>query len=420
MPEIKRSLKTPKNILFVHYGENWIRGSERCLIDLIKHIDKEVFSAVLWCNSPLLAQEVKKLGVTVYLIDFTLLFGEHSPRFDFQAFKKLIKKGLSIVDEHQIALIHCNSGAPSQWLNFVSRARKLPLVLHLHSRYPLRDRITLGLYHSSMVVGVSQPVIEQLLCDGLHTQACCVIPNGIDTGTLLSQPIENIRHTLNLPHDAFVLMSVCSLIKRKGVDLLIEACRSLHEICLNVHLVVVGEGEEKERLQAQIDESHLSDFIHLIGEKKNVVGLMRKGIDLYVSGAREEVFGLTLAEAGLAQLPVIAPHVGGIPSVIEHQKTGLLVEPDNANALARAIYHLYINQEQCETMGQAGFKHVSEKLSIQTHVNEFETLYQNLLYDPMMSTRWFSHWQWLPAIKASYQFVKKTSFIAGNHKEALQ
>lgn len=415
MPSSNMATANPNPILFVHYGDNWIRGSERCLLDLLNHLNKDDYAPVCCCNSPIMAAEVNKLGIPVYLLDFSMLFGDTPPKFDFRAYHQLVKKGLSIVDQHDISLIHCNSGAPSQWLNLVARARKLPLVLHLHARYPLRDRITLGLHHASMVVGVSQPIIDQLLLDGTDPNRCTVIANGIDTTALLAQPIENIRRSLSLPSDAFVMVSVCSLIKRKGVDLLIDACAKLRDIRLSVHLVVIGEGEQRAALQQQINHAKLNDFVHLVGEKQHVVGVLRGGVDICVSGAREEVFGLTLAEAGLANLAVIAPRVGGIPSVIEHQKTGLLVEPNNADALAQAIYHLFINQQQRQAMGAAGYQRVMEKFTIHTHVKKMVTLYQRLLCDAKMATGWLTHWQWMPPIKASCLFLKNHSHLFAKH-----
>ncbi|MDD1783945.1 glycosyltransferase family 4 protein [Enterovibrio sp. ZSDZ35] len=401
------ALQLSKNVLFVHYGDNWIRGSERCLIDLLKHINKELFNPVLWCNSDVLAQEVRKLGIDVYVDDFPLLFGERHPRFDFKGYRDLIREGQRIVDTHNIELIHSNSGAPSQWMNWVARSRKLPLVLHLHARYPLRDRITLGLHHASMAVGVSQPVVDQLLSDGANDNRCKVIPNGIDTDTLLSQPVEDIRKTLQLPSDAFIAMSVCSLIHRKGVDLLIDACRKLRAMRLPIHFVVIGEGEERAALEEQIAHHNLQSHVHLIGERDNVVGLMRGSADICVSAAREEVFGLTLAEAGLARLPVVAPLVGGIPSVIENNVTGKLIQPEDAHAIAQAIYHLYTNQDQRVAMGRAGYQRVMTHFTIEAHTAEFESLYQSLTSDPSMNARWLTQWQVIPPMKASFKFVQR-------------
>ncbi|OEE49577.1 glycosyltransferase [Enterovibrio norvegicus] len=407
-----KTLSTSRNVLFVHYGDNWIRGSERCLLDLLTHIDKDAFTPVLWCNSELLADEARKLNIDVYVSEFPLLFGETTPKCNFRGYRQLISQGIEIVDNHNIDLLHANSGAPSQWLNVVSRARKLPLVLHLHSRYPLRDRITLGLHHASMAVGVSQPVVDQLLNDGGKEERCQVIPNGIDTDALLAQPVTNLRRKLSLPSDAFIAVSICSLITRKGVDLLIEACKQLREMYLPIHLVVIGEGAERQNLENQIHEAGLEDYVHLIGEQHNVVGLLRGGADMVVSGAREEVFGLTLAEAGLSGLPVVAPNVGGIPSVVSHHETGILVPEEDAHAIAQAMFHLYINQEQRLLLGQNGYKRVMEKFTISSHTAKFEALYNTLLTDPGMPLKWHSHWQVLPPIQASLKFVKNRKATA--------
>ncbi|EOD78787.1 Glycosyltransferase SypI [Grimontia indica] len=399
--------QTRQNVLFVHYGDNWIRGSERCLIDLLTHLDKSAFAPVLWCNNEALAEQVRQLDIPVYVSNFTLLFGEQAPKWDVVGYTKLVNEGLRIVDKHNISLLHSNSGAPSQWLNLVARARKLPLVLHLHSRYPLRDRITLGFHHASMAVGVSQPVVDQLLSDGANKDRCQVIPNGIDTQKLLSQPVEDLRKKCGIPYHAFVAVTVCSLIHRKGVDLLIEACRQMRELRLPAHLVVIGEGSERAALESQIAEAGMKDRIHLIGEQENVVGLMRGGADVYLSGAREEVFGLTLAEANLAGLPVVAPRVGGIPGVIAHQKTGILVEPDNAHAIAKAAYHLFTNPEQSLQFSQDGYRRVMAEFTITQHTQRFEALYQSLLTNPSMTARWTSQWQFVPPVKASLNFVRK-------------
>ncbi|ATF09039.1 glycosyltransferase family 4 protein [Candidatus Enterovibrio altilux] len=414
MTSVNFLLSTSHNVLFVHYGDNWIRGSERCLIDLLTHINKDIFTPVLWCNSDMLAFAVRKLNIRVYVSEFTLLFGEQTPQYNFTGYKKSIHQGLDIVDHHQIDLIHSNSGAPSQWLNLVARARKLPLVLHLHARYPLRDRITLGLHHASMAVGVSQPVVDQLLNDGVKKTRCQVIPNGIDTVTLLAQSIIDLRKMLSLPSEAFIAVSICSLITRKGVDLLIEACRQLRGLYLPIHMVIIGDGPERANLEMQIHRAHLKNYVHLIGEQHHVVGLMRGGADIFVSGAREEVFGLTLAEAGLARLPVVAPNVGGIPTVINHNHTGLLVRTENPRAIAQAIYYLFSNRKERIKMGDNGARHVMKYFTISSHTAKFELLYSTLIMDPTMPVKWLSHWQILPPLQASLKFIKQYKWMSSS------
>ncbi|HJU65024.1 MAG TPA: hypothetical protein VJ596_05070, partial [Gemmatimonadaceae bacterium] len=73
-------------VLFTHFGEEWIRGSERCLLDLLTHIDRRQFAPIVWCNAEKLAEEVRKLGLPVHLGTFHLLLDWTPPRFDVPHF----------------------------------------------------------------------------------------------------------------------------------------------------------------------------------------------------------------------------------------------------------------------------------------------------------------------------------------------
>ncbi len=382
----------PSTILFTHYGDDWIRGSERCLLDLLTHIDRNQFNPIVWCNSSVMAEQVRCIGIQVIQSDFPLLLGWHSPRFSLTAFLNLVKQGIKLVDVHNIRLIHANSGAPNQWLNLVARARHIPLLSHLHSSYPMCDRVTLGLHQVAMTVGVSQPVIKQLLEDGMSSERTCVIANGIDTVRLDQQPCVDLRKMLNLSKQSFLIATTASLIYRKGIDLLISAVYQLIKRGVPAHLVVIGDGPERLCLQQQIQQLGLQKKVYLIGERPDVAGLLRGGVDLFVSVAREEAFGLVLAEASLAQLAVIAPAVGGIPDVVVDGETGKLITAEDVTALTHAMCELYLLPIKRIKMGKAGRRHVLNNFTIQHNVHKFEQLYNNLLQNPAMHMHWYSHW----------------------------
>jgi len=386
-------VQNPSTVLFTHYGDEWIRGSERCLLDLLSHLDHQRFKPIVWCNSAAMANEVRHLDIPLIRSDFPLLLGWQQPRFAVRAFYKLIKQGIQLVDKHGVTLIHANSGAPNQWLNAVARARQLPLLTHLHSRYPLRDRITLGLHQLTMAVGVSQPIIAQLLQDGMSPEHTCVIPNGIDTTRLDQQQRIDLRNMLALDRNDFLIATAGSLIHRKGIDLIIDSIARLIRLGIPAQLVIIGDGPERANLQQQIQRLGIQDRVHMMGEQSNVVGLLRGGVDMFVSAAREEVFGLVLAEAGLARLAVVAPAVGGIPDVVIDGKTGKLVPAENITALTHALYQFYLAPPLREKMGKAGRRHVLANFTIQHNVQQFEQLYSLMLQNPAMHMRWHRHWK---------------------------
>ena len=71
------------NILFTHFGDDWIRGSERCLLDLLQYLNDDQYTSIVWCNSNVMEREVKKLGITVIKSEFTLLFGWENSKYNF-------------------------------------------------------------------------------------------------------------------------------------------------------------------------------------------------------------------------------------------------------------------------------------------------------------------------------------------------
>jgi len=366
---------TAQTILFTHYGDNWIRGSERCLLDLIKHLDKTKFKAVLWCNQPVMATAAKALDIEVYCSDFPILFGWQAPRYHIVGFIDLLKEALAIIKAHDVKLLHANSAAPCQWLTFAAQQTNVPLICHMHSTYQLRDRLTLGLYQTNMLVGVSKYVLKPLIEDNKSSDEMTVIANGIDTERLLSQPVVNLRAQLAIDDDTFVLACLGSLIQRKGVDLLIESVAQLIEKRLPVHLIVIGDGPEREILTAQITQLGLQDKVTLLGESDHAVGILRGTADLFVSGAREEAFGLVFAEASLAGLAIVAPKTGGIPNIVIDQVSGLLVPSEDVNALVESIETLYLDANLREQMATAGQTHVYSNFTIEENCKQFETLY---------------------------------------------
>jgi len=102
-----------QTLLFTHYGDNWIRGSERCLIDLLKHLNRDRFKPIVFCNSSIFSDELHALTITVYQADFPLSVTAFQ-RFALRDLYRLYKQAIQIIDKHQVKLIHANSGSPTQ------------------------------------------------------------------------------------------------------------------------------------------------------------------------------------------------------------------------------------------------------------------------------------------------------------------
>ena len=138
-----------------------------------------------------------------------------------------------------------------------------------------------------------------------------------------------------LPEDAVVLLAVSRLVEQKGIDVAVRALPSLLDRFPRAHLVVLGEGPERARIGALARTLGVADALFMPGRVPDVAAWLRRA-DLLVHPARWEGFGLALLEAMLSSLPVVASRVSSIPEIVVDGETGLLVPPDDPQALAAA------------------------------------------------------------------------------------
>lgn len=412
-----------KTILFVHYGEDWIRGSERCLIDLIRHIDRSQFLVLVWCNSKVLHEELTRLNIPSLRTRFSILLGWEKPFFDIKNFLCLVCTGVHLINEYHVDIVHSNSGAPNQWMALASRIKHVPLVTQLHAPYLFRDRVSLGLHNNTHLVGVSRAVTKAFKNDGRDHSTMSVIYNGIDIEHLLATNTED-RIKNKAEYDVFnrlemgslppiKLATIGSLIHRKGIDLCIRAVADLAEKGFHCSLTVIGEGKERFALESLSRQLGVMPNVHFVGEHPNPIAILRKGIDIYIACPRDEAFGLALAEAGLAKLPVIASRVGGVPEVVVHNKTGVLIEPNNHLALSSALLALIKNPQRRKSLGENGFKRVIKKFSIHRNQSAFECLYKRLIAENRtcaLPNHYMRNAIFRRIVASAYQILSKTGY----------
>ncbi|MEQ1804884.1 MAG: glycosyltransferase [Burkholderiaceae bacterium] len=192
--------------------------------------------------------------------------------------------------------------------------------------------------------------------------------HGIDQGVFN----PNVRQATGL---APLILSVGRLREKKGLDTLIDACRLLRGRGLLFRCEIVGYGEEQARLQAMIDSYELTDRITLTGKlvRDDVVQRYARAA-VYVQPSRIAADGdrdgipNVLLEAMAIGLPVVASRVSGIPELVRHRQNGLLVEPDDAAALADAIGELIGDKPLGASLGARARSTVTENFNNQRNL----------------------------------------------------
>ena len=162
------------------------------------------------------------------------------------------------------------------------------------------------------------------------------IYNGID--------LERFTPGSEPPRSPFTILSVARLQEKKGLHLLIEACRELHERKVVFQCWIVGRGRQRSKLQALIQKWQLGDRVRLLGHHTQLEVLERyRSAHLYVlpcivgSDGNQDGLPVSIVEALACGLPVVTTPMTGIPEVVVDQHNGLLVPFGDARALADAI-----------------------------------------------------------------------------------
>ncbi len=366
-----------KNVLFVHYGEDWIRGSEIVLLDMLTSSINLGRKPILWCNSKVLAQEATKIGAKVILDRFVNIGYWTLPRWDFFQYFKILLKTKKIIKAHDIDLVHCNNGAPCQWLSLVCKLMGVPLLLHLHARYQQRDRVILLFHFADRVIGVSKAVLTIFNDYEFEPKILSVVHNGISEKRVESKVLINIREMINAKEDDFVILYIGSLIKRKGIDTLIASLNRLGTM-RSVKLAIFGSGEELSNLLQLIEQLKLGDVVSIFSEVSDVGSLYSSNADCFISVPLEEVFGLTLAEASLSGLPIISTTVPGVNEIYTHEQNALLVPAGNCDELAIAISRLIETPNFAKQLAISGKEHISNNYSLINQSAEVEQQYHML------------------------------------------
>lgn len=210
-------------------------------------------------------------------------------------------------------------------------------------------------------IAVSNKVGEVLLDAGIPREKINCVHSAVDLARLDVEAIS--REAIDVPQKAPFLFSAGALVGHKDHANLIRAMAQVHEKLPEARLLIAGEGDLRESLEAQIAEASLGEVVTLLGHREDVPELIQAA-DCYISSSWSEGLGTSILEALAAQTPVVATEAGGAAEMVRPGETGHLVPSRDPEALAGAILDSLSAAKESARMAKAGRKLVETGFTV--------------------------------------------------------
>jgi len=206
-----------------------------------------------------------------------------------------------------------------------------------------------------------------------YHHAINIIHNGVDTTAFAPGPrTPAIRASWGIPENAPLVVSVGRLIGWKGIHIIIEALSHIP----SAHYAIIGDGAEKDRLQAIVTKHGMTDRIHFLGALAHeLLPQTLREADIFVQPSiGEEAFGISVVEAMACGLPVLASRNGGMVEIVLDHETGRLLPPGDVPAWQEAITGLLSHPATRSHMGQQARQRAEAEFTWAANARKIEQL----------------------------------------------
>jgi glycosyltransferase involved in cell wall biosynthesis len=363
--------------LIIDLSERFGGASTRVISQMRAFPDGEIALAALE-GSPV-AEGANKAGCEVHIVG--------RRKTDPLIFRRLVQ----IIRSEGYQLLDTQNIQSKVWGHLAAIRTGIPLISTLNSWYAsehdsggMKGRIYAGLEfltNSSLAryIVVSKDIHSALVKSGVDPAQIDLIYNAV---SITAGDFPNVRNELlaqyGLPPDARIHLTAGRMVWVKGHHHFVSAFSQAGNTTL--YGFIVGDGDLRGQLEAQIRQAGLADRVFLLGYADHARTLaLIKACDVFVMPSLHEGTPVAILEAMALSRPIISSHVGGIGELVENEKEALLIEPQNPDALFNAMQRLARDVKLSARLGQAARQRVMRDFSLQAQVQATRASYQKSL-----------------------------------------
>ncbi len=380
-------------ILMVNDYRCKIAGTEIYLDHIVKALQKRKHEVIIFASNITLEQYVSSnynKNLKKYLIRF----------FNFKyylEFKKLIKEFKpDIIHIHNIY----NEITPSILFNL----KDIPIVMTIHDSRIIspvslqtertgkycKNKICEGCINCVGLKGSIYEFMKKKIYRKLFKRIDLFISPSNYLRTILINknysPVMRLYNGISLLkyspiNDNNNLLYAGRLTQEKGIDVLINAINKIKFFIPNIQLTILGDGNYKKEIIERIKKLKLKKYVNFLGLINNnyLYKYYRNTTLVIIPSIAPDNLPTTGLEALSVGRPVIGSGIGGIPEIVKNNFTGLIIEPNNSESLAKAIERLFKNKNKLNIMSKNARKYAEDNFDIKNHILELEKIYRNII-----------------------------------------
>ncbi|MDH3907360.1 MAG: glycosyltransferase, partial [Gammaproteobacteria bacterium] len=229
------------------------------------------------------------------------------------------------------------------------------------------------------VIAISEAIADVLRDRGIEDERLEVIRSAVDVDAFPgTADCGQVRAEFGLAPEHFAVAAAGQLIPRKGHQYLLQAAADIKDRYPQLRLLIFGEGYLNNQLRAQASSLGLGNVVQFAGFREDLDSYI-SCFDLLAHPALAEGLGVAALKAAAAGLPVVGFAAGGIVEAVANGRTGLLVEPEDTDALGSAIARLIDDPNLAAMLGAAGRERMQNEFSIATMADRHVDLYESVL-----------------------------------------
>lgn len=408
----REAVRDPARILYVEQNiDGTVGGSYRSLLFLLRGLDRRAYQPIVtFYRHHELLGAYKEAGVETMVLPYPRFFDMVTPLADMgvlgrvlRPFAKLLQKALNLTIytvmllRHawllvikRIDILHLNNGV-TVGHDFLIPAKMLglPSIIHQRGITPVPRWCTWLARRADHVICVSEAARENLLEHGLLPERTTAIHNGMDPDALrrqITRDVATVRASLGIRPDELVVGLAGMIRVWKGQIVLVKAMALLKNTHPYLRALIMGaisdysgDIEYLNEIREFIREHELDRTVMLLDYQSNAPEFLQTFDIMVHTAIAPEPFSRVVIEGMALGRPIVASSTGGTPEAIDHGVSGLLVPPNDPEALASQIALLADRPELRETLGRGAIEKLERRFHIRSHVARTEAIYAGLL-----------------------------------------